>query len=68
MDRYGHGAKGACEDTLRTELMPDLVPAFDWVAIPLDPIGQSSETLISNVNQVLFSPTPPILSRCAAEC
>jgi hypothetical protein len=67
MDRYGHGAKGACEDTLRTGLMPDLVPVFDWVATPLDSLGQSSETLIFHASGVLFSPIPAILSRCAAE-
>jgi PAS domain S-box-containing protein len=43
-------------------LMPDLVRAFNWASTPLGPIAQWSETLISNVNQVLFSPIPAILS------
>jgi PAS domain S-box-containing protein len=42
--------------------MPDLVRAFDWASTPLGSIDQWSETLISNVNQVLFSPIPAILS------
>ena len=43
-------------------LMPDLLRAFDWASTPLGPIEQWSDTLISNVNQVLFSPIPAILS------
>jgi signal transduction histidine kinase len=43
-------------------LMPDLVRAFDWSRTPLGPIHLWSDTLISNVNQVLFSPIPAILS------
>jgi len=43
-------------------LMPELVRAFDWASTPLGPIELWSDTLISNVNQVLFSPIPAILS------
>ena len=43
-------------------LMPDLLRAFDWASTRLGPIEQWSDTLISNVNQVLFSPIPAILS------
>jgi PAS domain S-box-containing protein len=38
------------------------VRAFDWASTPLGPIDRWSDTLISNVNQVLFSPIPAILS------
>ncbi len=41
--------------------MPALVRAFDWSSTPLGPIEQWSETLVSNVNQVLFSPIPSTL-------
>lgn len=42
--------------------MSDLVRAYDWGSTHLGPIDQWSETLVSNVNQVLFSPIPAILS------
>lgn len=45
-----------------TGLMPDLVRAFDWSSTPLGPIEQWSDTLVSNVNQILFAPIPAILS------
>ncbi|HEY5211608.1 MAG TPA: ATP-binding protein [Acidobacteriaceae bacterium] len=45
-----------------TGLMPNLVRVFDWGSTPLGPLEQWSDTLVSNVNQVLFSPIPAILS------
>jgi PAS domain S-box-containing protein len=43
-------------------LMPDLVRAFDWGSTALGPLDKWSDTLVSNVNQVLCSPIPAILS------
>ena len=43
-------------------LMPDLVRTFDWSSTPLGLTDHWSDTLISNVNQVLFSQIPAILS------
>ena len=53
---------GAPSPIMGTGPMPDLVRAFDWSSTPLGPIRQWSDTLISNVNQVLFSPVPAILA------
>ena len=56
---HSHAAIGRI---MGTGLMPNLVRAFDWGQTPLGPIDRWSDTFLSNVNQILFSPIPAILS------
>ena len=42
--------------------MADRIRAHNWVATPLGPIEEWSETLVATVNLMLHSPFPTILS------